>query len=203
VLEVSAAHMQDTKYFGEIDVDLKAGGLSHLLHALQTRDLSNFNVRTVPNTEALLDQKVHSMTSNEEWWFRKLSDGVLAPMHAGWESPVTKDALIDDYLTYAQRLGQGKRASSTTLSKFLDRCVPGLHSFHATHRGRDDNGDPVIGRALFWQFPSLEACREEFGKKCGGPFNWAGIEVREKSATPTPDPGPALAAQPAQDILPF
>lgn len=202
VLDVSAAHMQDTKYFGEIDADLKGGGLSHLLHALQTRDLSNFNVRTVPNTEALLDQKVHSMTSNEEWWFRKLSDGVLAPMHTGWESPITKDALIDDYLTYAQRLGQGKRASSTALSKFLERCVPGLHSFHATHRGRDDNGDPVIGRALFWQFPSLDACREEFGKKCGGPFNWPGIEVRDKAAA-APDPGQAAVEKPPQSSIPF
>ena len=187
VLDVSAAHMQDTEYFGAIDTDLKAGGLANLLHALQTRDLSNFDVRTVPRTEALLDQKVHSMTSNEEWWFRKLSDGVLVPMHASWEDPVPKETLIDDYLTYAQRLGQGKRASGTGLTKFIERCVginpdgtPKLREFNAAHRGRDENGDAVIGRALFWQFPPLEECREAFGKQCGGPFNWKKIEVREK-----------------------
>lgn len=184
VLDVSAAHMQDTAYFGAIDADLKAGGLANLLHDLQTRDLSNFDVRTVPRTEALLDQKVHSMTSNEEWWFRKLSDGVLAPMHSSWDEPVLKDTLIDDYLTYAQRLGQGKRASGTGLTKFIERCVPGLRSFYAPHRGRDDNGDAVIGRALFWQFPPIEECREEFGKQCGGPFHWRTIEVREKVVIP-------------------
>jgi len=199
VLDVSAAHMQDTEYFGSIEADLMAGGLANLLHALQTRDLSNFDVRTVPRTEALLDQKVHSMTSNEEWWFRKLSDGVLAPMHASWETPVPKDTMIDDYLTYAQRLGQGKRASGTGLTKFLERCVPKLHAFHAAHRGRDDNGDAVIGRALFWQFPPLNECRETFGKQCGGPFNWNEIEVREKAV---PDARQVVPVE-AQGKIPF
>jgi len=201
VLDVSAAHMQDVDYFGKIDADLKAGGLAHLLHMLQTRDISNFDVRTVPRTDALLDQKVHSMTSNEEWWFRKLSDGVLLPLHEGWEAPVTKDALIEDYLTYAQRLGQGKRASGTGLTKFLERCVPKISSFHASHRGRDDNGDAVIGRALFWQFPSLEECREEFGKQCGGPFKWDTIEVRVQAPMPTQRPAP-IPIEP-QGKIPF
>ena len=195
VLDVSPAHIQDTAYFGAIDADLKSGGLANLLYDLQTRDVSNFNVRAVPRTEALLDQKVHSMTSNEEWWFRKLSDGVLVPLHASWDTPVPKETLIDDYLTYAQRLGQGKRASGTGLTKFLERCVPELRAFHAAHRGRDDNGDAVIGRALFWQFPSLDECRNEFGKQCGGPFIWRDIEVREKVTAPEVRPGVPVESQ--------
>ena len=200
VLDVGIAHMQDTKYFGSIDDDLKAGGLANLLYDLQKRDLSNFDVRAVPRTDALLDQKVHSLTSNEEWWFRKLSDGVLMPAQAGWEAPVLKDALIEDYLIYAQRLGRGKRASGTGLSKFLERCVPGLSAFNSTHRSRDINGDVVIGLALFWQFPSLTECRKAFEIQCGGPFKWKDIELREMKAAVSPG-APAVVEKPL--TLPF
>jgi len=195
VLDVSPAHMQDTRYFGEIDADLKAGGLANLLHFLQTRDLTGFEVRTVPFTEGLTDQKVHSMTSSEEWWYRKLSDGILAPLHASWDTPIPKDTLIDDYLMYAQRLGQGKRSSATGLSNFLERCVPKLAEFTAAHRGRDENNDPVIGKALFWQFPSLETCRHNFDKQCGGPFPWRNIESRPGVVTNRPGSMPVAEVQ--------
>jgi hypothetical protein len=186
VLDVSDAHIQDIPYFAALDADLKSGGLSNLLHDLQTRDLSSFNVRTVPKTEALQEQKVHSMDSHEEWWYRKLSDGNLLPTHVGWEEPVLKDALIEDYLIYAQRLGHGKRASATTLSQFLERCAPGMKRFQAQFRGKDDSGEPVIGRALWWEFPTIVTCRQAFSKECGGPFKWPEIEVHGKAANPDP-----------------
>lgn len=51
VLDVAALRVQDNgyfDYFSAVDADLKAGGYGHLLHALQTRDISNFSHRTVP-----------------------------------------------------------------------------------------------------------------------------------------------------------
>jgi hypothetical protein len=48
VLDVIANHGGDTAYFGTIDADLKAGGLSNLLHALQARDVSSFDVFALP-----------------------------------------------------------------------------------------------------------------------------------------------------------
>jgi len=184
VLDVSAKHMQDRVYFGAIDADLRAGGLANLLYDLQTRDVSAFDHRAVPATEALQDQKLHSMAVHEEWWFRKLCDGILQPMHAGWDAPIPKDSLVDDYLAYAQRVGGAKRASATTLTRFLERVVPGLDSFHGSYRGRDANGDPCIGRTLWWRFPQLDACREEFGKQCGGPFQWRAIPVVAQNQDP-------------------
>lgn len=48
VLDVGKAHQGDKAYFEAIARDLESGGLSNLLHMLQTMDLSRFNIRDVP-----------------------------------------------------------------------------------------------------------------------------------------------------------
>ena len=178
VLDVATTHMQDKAYFGAIDADMRNGGLANLLHELKTRDLSNFDHRSVPSTAALDDQKLHSMETHEEWWYRKLCDGHLRPAHSEWEAPIPKDALIDDYLTYAQRVGIGKRTSATQLGRFLAQCVPELQTFMASYKARDANGDPQIGRTVWWRFPPVEKCREGFADHLGGPFAWPKIEIK-------------------------
>lgn len=185
VLDVAPTHIQDKVYFGAIDADMKSGGLSNLLHALLTRDITAFDHRTVPQTAALQDQKIHSLESHEEFWFRRLCDANLRPLHAGWTAPVQKNVLVDDYLTYAQRLGSGKRASATSFIRSIERWCPGIETFQAKLSGRDANGDPQIGNDIFWKFPELSICRETFEKQCGGPFDWREIEVRERPATKT------------------
>jgi hypothetical protein len=57
VLNVSTKRLQDTDYFGAVALDLENGGLSHLLHFLQNLDLTGFNIRNVPKTDALAEQK--------------------------------------------------------------------------------------------------------------------------------------------------
>jgi hypothetical protein len=60
VINVSDTHMQDYKYFAAIAKQMDDGGREALLYFLLNRDLSNFNVRLVPQTEALAEQKAHS-----------------------------------------------------------------------------------------------------------------------------------------------
>jgi len=57
VLNVSDAHQQDLAYFGAIDQEMKSGGLEAMLYDLQNHDLSGFEVRNVPQTQGLFDQK--------------------------------------------------------------------------------------------------------------------------------------------------
>lgn len=197
VLDVAATHIQDKPYFNAIEADMKSGGLSNLLHTLMTRDISSFDHRTVPQTDALQDQKLHSMEPHEEWWYRKLCDGHLQPAHAEWSEPIPKDALIEDYLLYAQRLSAFKRTSATQLGRFLDQCTPKLETYTATYKGRDENGMPKIGRAIWWKFPALNDCREGFAKRIGGALKWPRVEVR---ADPTP---PQPPQPPQNEKLPF
>ena len=62
VLDVDARHMRDTAYFDAIDTDLKAGGLSNLLHELQMRDLANFDVCALPTTIPTLKHRDTAMS---------------------------------------------------------------------------------------------------------------------------------------------
>jgi Family of unknown function (DUF5906) len=57
VLDVGDAHKQDHGYFAAIDRQMETGGREALLHLLLFRDLSGFEIRKVPQTAALADQK--------------------------------------------------------------------------------------------------------------------------------------------------
>lgn len=57
VLDVSDEHKQDKPYFAAIKNELDNGGHAAMLYDLLSYDLSDFNVRDVPETRALQDQK--------------------------------------------------------------------------------------------------------------------------------------------------
>lgn len=55
------AHKQDSTYFGAIVRQMDQGGDAGLLHDLLAADISSFDVRRVPQTAALADQKQHTL----------------------------------------------------------------------------------------------------------------------------------------------
>ena len=61
MLDVADTQMQNTDYFGPLVEQMESrGGREALLHHLLNRDLAGFNVRAVPQTEALAAQKGYS-----------------------------------------------------------------------------------------------------------------------------------------------
>src|SRR5262249_55733679 len=60
VLEVSDCRKGDDDYFTTLAKQMDNGGRAALLHYLLNRDIRGFNIRRVPLTEALADQKAHS-----------------------------------------------------------------------------------------------------------------------------------------------
>jgi hypothetical protein len=77
VLDVGEDHMQDIPYFAAIDEEMNSGGREALLHYLLTFDLTTVNLRTIPKTAALVEQKVASMTAEQGWWLDVLNRGYL------------------------------------------------------------------------------------------------------------------------------
>lgn len=188
VLDVSDKHMQDSKYFRDIKDQLENGGREALLHTLLTYDLTNFEVRKVPKTAALQEQKLLSLSPEEEWWFRKLEEGRIFSDQANWQSEVEKDELIDDYLSYSQRVGIGRRATATALGRFLNAVCPGLRTAQrlVTKKIYDGNGfeKEVKKRPYFYLFPDLEFCRKHWDENFGGPYIWPVIEQEEQQKCP-------------------
>lgn len=61
-LDMGEEHMQDKAYFAAIDDEMDNGGREALLHFLLNFDLSSVDLRTIPQTAALIEQKIKSLT---------------------------------------------------------------------------------------------------------------------------------------------
>src|SRR5947207_582507 len=75
VLDVSPCRQKDFRYFEALDAELRNFGAEAMLHDLLQHDLTGFNVRDVPSTEALLDRKVQSFRGPQGWWYEVLTEG--------------------------------------------------------------------------------------------------------------------------------
>ncbi len=176
VLDVGEDKKQNIGYFKAIQDQLDKGGREALLHALFHHDLSEFQVRTMPKTAALMDQKLYSMAPEEEWWFRKLCEGRQLPSLDEWGFEVLKQELVDDYILAMRIQNVMRRQNETILGKFLHRIIPGLSAIQKRTKLKVPMGDAgwtkeIVRRAYFWQFPPLDKCREEWTRQYSTDFS--------------------------------
>lgn len=159
VLDVNPRCAQNTDYFSEMDEQLANGGLPALLHDLMAFDLASVNLRQIPRTDALLEQKLRSLDPVESWWFTRLTEGATKRNGSEWETVVSKSALVDDYLADAERVGIKRRGSESEIAMKLRKLVPDLRD---RKMWLDDGGGQV--RRWCWILPDLETCREAFSE---------------------------------------
>jgi hypothetical protein len=165
VLDCSSRHLQDTDYFGAIRHEMDNGGLEALLHDLQTRDLSTFNVRTIPHTDALREQQVLSLNPAETWWYDKLHRGEITEDTGMWPTEIPRSELHADYVRVLGMVGVKRRATETSLGILLGKLVPGLRR----RRGS-------------WLLPSLASCRQEWDRLMRTVTRWDDEEDELKEA---------------------
>ena len=176
VLDVSSCKKKDFRYFEALEAERRKGGAEAMLYDLLRHDLTGFNVRDVPSTEALLDQKVQSFRGPEGWWFDILIDGFCPgrktenefdPNFAeqDWTQPVSvsRSALYKDYLEYSQRMREYRPAAKAQFAKLLRKMVPGL---------ADERPRQGTGRNRCYVIPPLSECRLSFEELIGGPIPW-------------------------------
>ena len=97
VLDVSGVRAQDHQYFSGLLAQMDAGGREAMLFDLQHFDLEDVDLRKVPATAALHEQKLFSMRLHERWWYQKLRDGHLLPDMTDGKRRVMRDRLHGDY----------------------------------------------------------------------------------------------------------
>ena len=74
VLDVSESRRNDYDFFKKLKNEQINGGSEALLQTLMDYDLNDFEVRSIPETPARLDQKILSMDMIHKWWVDVLSD---------------------------------------------------------------------------------------------------------------------------------
>ena len=74
VLNVANSRKNDHEFFKQLIYEQNNGGSESLLQALIDFDLSEFEVRSIPETPARLEQKFLSMEPIEKWWLEILTN---------------------------------------------------------------------------------------------------------------------------------
>ena len=161
MLDVGDAHREDHAYFGAICTQMNNGGRAAMLYDLRNLDLSAFNVRKAPQTKALQDQKVLSMSASYQWWLGKLMDGQMLAGDQGWATVVRRDPLHEDYASAVSQPGRSPKATQTQLGMLLRKLLPGNYPRAAQ-----------LGGARHWELPSLADARTHFEQLTGIPFDW-------------------------------
>jgi hypothetical protein len=158
---VSGERRGDRGYFAALYAELNNGGLEALLYDLLHTDLGNWHPREIYETDALREQKVHSLSGEDEWLEAVLQEGAL-PSHL-------KDC--------------PDRAIARTLAEDVRDRVPAIrYKMSDTAFGRflRKNGCVSWRTAGIrgWQFPPLNEMRASWEKRFGG-WKWDELGLKD------------------------
>lgn len=176
ILDVSDDMANDREYYNKLYRDLDNGGYENLLHYLLTYDLRDFNIRSVPKTEGLKEQKLLSMPPEQEWWYEKLREGRLNDRHDKWGPTFIKDELLDD-LTYFLDVGKHRRGlGPRQVSKFLSKMTGDrikARQIGKTEEYLDRRGNfQSRNRPYIYDIPSLAYCRRIWDSLMSTTTDW-------------------------------
>jgi hypothetical protein len=167
MLDVSDAHRQDRAYFGAIGEELKTGGREALLYDLLHRDISRFDVGTVPQTQALAEQKALSRRDVDRLVETIAHEGRLPAVH-----PVFANVAV----TTGESKGEGFYAAARVL-------VPDLKHISSTAIARRlherwECTSWHIGDQRGIRFPLLQVLRGLFDRR-HGPQSWPPLDPND------------------------
>ena len=156
VLDVSEKHKQDYAYFDAIDKELDNGGRAALLHFLLNRDLTKFNIRAVPQTQALADQKARSRRGVDLLVESLAAEGVLPNAHSTYP---------DITITSGEEKGEGfwplARKLVPDLKHLSSRVIGGTLKEKWSCKPWESHGRSGL------KFPPLEELRGAFEARHG------------------------------------
>lgn len=175
VLEATNLHVQDHEWFAKIADQLDNGGREALLHFLLTYDISNFNVRAVPQTDELRKQMKIGHTHIEAWWKKQLEEGSLAGT-GDWPEAIPRQVVLDYYYQSAQQERAIRPYTNVAFGMWLNETVKGIGETRKNQVVKEYSSEgfiveQVLPRQYHYCFPSLAECRRQWCERYG-PENW-------------------------------
>ncbi|MGM4991294.1 primase-helicase family protein [Tardiphaga sp. 841_E9_N1_2] len=166
VLDVHPRCAQNHLYFQEMHNELKAGGRERLLYDLLNFDLDSVDLRVIPKTQALLDQKLRSLESVDSYWYGRLWEGTTLSDGSEWLESINTETLFQDYIKVSTQIGERRRQKK---SQFGER----LKKLGATkNRPSEKSEEGESSRPYHYCFPSLEEARSKFQGLVGQIIDW-------------------------------
>lgn len=177
VLDVSEEMRGNRRYFDALHREMKNGGPSALLHHLMNIDLTGFNIRDVPATAALGNQKIHGLRNIEAWWYGCIGSGDLGLRNNGfgeeddvddWDLggiDVTTTSLREAYEGWLRgRHYHGERIGDVEFARRMRRMLPSVEKRRTLING---------SRSYLYRIPRLNRCRAEFQQFIGSEILWS------------------------------
>jgi hypothetical protein len=190
-LDVSNVNQGNYEYFDKIKKEMEAGGYEAMLHDLLHYDISDFNVRRVPGTTALDDQKKLSLLPELQWWHDVLARGYVYRSKYGlenhfgqWHEWVSTEVLFDSYQDFAKSRHVRHPMPRVLFGKFMMNdmgCKPGRPRGNGgvtgEHQVRGYDGilraETIMkDRPPGYYLGTLEEARQAFEVHTKLPFNW-------------------------------
>lgn len=188
VFDCGNGNIQDEVFFKRMYEELDGGGREHLLSYLLRFPIHEVNLKDLPRTQALFEQKVASMTEVQSWWFDRLREGRLLSQHGTWLQSVGVDALYNAYAVYADKLGKQRKLTKEQFGMELGKLMPSP-GFRRNQKvwvqvydvdpangasipSKNADGTPTKKRVNGYHIPSLADCRSHFCELARYDVDW-------------------------------
>ncbi|WP_424363588.1 primase-helicase family protein [Methylocystis parvus] len=180
VFDVADHWKENHGQFAQLYAEMNAGGREALLADLLAVDLDAPdapNIRVIPKTGALLEQKIRSLDPIAGWWLGRLVDGSQTHRSYGWRDRVPTSAIFHDYLRTVDKLGVRRKSSEIEFGLHIRRFLPGLKRIKSVEEievSDELSGATTIINKRVWclEFPSLQECRSAFEEALRQEFDW-------------------------------
>lgn len=171
VLDVGNGNQQDQEFFVEMLKQLEGGGYGALLYDLLSFDLKATDIRVLPHTGALDQQKEISMNPIDMYWYACLQQGCsLLMTNTGWLDTVKTSELHNDCIAYLNKMGMRRMPQLNGFFRRLRQIAPS-----------DDFQRKLIGpdRQSATTLPSLNDARMYFDKITRTNHDWLKFDLGE------------------------
>lgn len=169
VFDVGAGKKQQTKYFQTMREDLEQGGYPYLLTYLRTHTIST-DQNIAPYSEALQDQKIHSLDIVHQWWYDCLTSGCIPGYHVDtWPEWIGTEELRAAFRYYVRQRNVNSRIPGDSLfTRMVKEASP---SVFPTRRSVDGK------QVRVFSLKPLTVHRKEWDTFIGQPTLWGNEEL--------------------------
>ena len=168
VLNVSSDKKNNAAYWDHMHEWKRNGGLAALHHYLKHLDISGVNLRQVPTTLALMEQKLANLDDIEQWIYDVLRRGYFA-VPERWGCPIHGDCLRKSFCEY-YGLKVPMSAHDSRIGRKINEIFPDVKKERKRYHSRLE---------YRYIFPSLKECRGAFESYLNGQVEWPEIGCSE------------------------
>lgn len=159
VLDVGEAVQRDFGYFAAMEAELLNGGYEAFLWYLLNYEYPSNLPRDILHTEALLQQKLHSMPNEAKWWYSCLVSEQIEDSNTKWPEFIECGNFYQSYIKWCDVMKINHRLAANSLPR-------SLYKFANMERKRISGGG--------WKYiiDPLGKAKDKFATRLGHVLKW-------------------------------